>query len=296
MRVAILGLGAAGRGLAHALTRPGIECVVAARDPARAEALARLTGATPARTDPEAAAGADVVLFAVHEEALVQRAEAFAAACAFHEITSGVALHLAGALAPDALQSIGDVGWSIGRMHPLVALRPTTDGSQLRGAPFALAGDERALEAAERLVAALDGTTLRIAPGAEAAYHASAALVAQGAVALVAGAAEALAPLLVDTPDATRVARRALASLLASVAANLEAVDATAALTGPVARGSAETVELHLAALTGDAAEYYRGVLPRLVRLAAPRLTPAARERLERLVEDHAADRARDRP
>jgi NADPH-dependent F420 reductase len=64
MRVAIIGTGKMGRGFASALA-PIHDVIIGSRDPARARAVARKTGASAGATYLEAAEGADVIILAV---------------------------------------------------------------------------------------------------------------------------------------------------------------------------------------------------------------------------------------
>ena len=64
MRVAVVGTGRMGRGLAKALS-PKHEVVLGSRNPGAARKVVRLTGAVAALSPAEAAAGADVVFLAV---------------------------------------------------------------------------------------------------------------------------------------------------------------------------------------------------------------------------------------
>lgn len=277
MKVAICGLGPAGKALARALHagakgrgKSRLSVIVSARDPERARAFADAAGVEWAENDVAAARSADVVLFCVHEAGLVARAAALAAA----GLAARVALHTAGSRSPEDLNALREAGWPVGRLHPLIALCEASDGSELRGATWSLAGDERALVAAQQLLSLLDGRTVDVRAGSETLYHAGAALVAGGAVALVHAAAVGIAGSL-EGDDTQAQARRALASLLRSVARNLETTDAATALTGPVPRGSADTVGAHLDQLSragGAAREFYVGVLPLLIELSRGRL------------------------
>ncbi|HEX5936122.1 MAG TPA: NADPH-dependent F420 reductase [Actinomycetota bacterium] len=64
MRIAVIGTGRMGRGFAQALS-PGHEVVIGSRDPDRATAIAKKTGASGGATSGDAVDGADVVFLAV---------------------------------------------------------------------------------------------------------------------------------------------------------------------------------------------------------------------------------------
>jgi 8-hydroxy-5-deazaflavin:NADPH oxidoreductase len=70
MRIAILGAGNVGGGLAAAAVRAGHDVVISASKPESAESRASYTGATAARSNADAVRGADVVVLAVPHSAV----------------------------------------------------------------------------------------------------------------------------------------------------------------------------------------------------------------------------------
>ncbi len=104
-----------------------------------------------------------------------------------------VVLHLSGLLDRDALRPLAVTGAALGSFHPLQSIAdPSTAGARLRGAFAGLEGDDRALDAGERLARALGMHPVRLAPGAKAAYHAG-AVIASNYVVVLASLAEGLA-------------------------------------------------------------------------------------------------------
>lgn len=70
MRIAIIGAGTVGSGVAAAASKAGHEVVVASRNPEQAGAVAAETGARPAQTADAAVDGADVVVLAIPSSAV----------------------------------------------------------------------------------------------------------------------------------------------------------------------------------------------------------------------------------
>lgn len=299
----LLGAGSAAATLAAGLAAAGVPTRLWARRPERALALARALAGEPA--PPEAAgsledalAGASLALLCVSDDA---QAELAARAAPFAPGRGGVALTVSGFHGPDVLAPLAARGWDPGRLHPLVPLPPLAAGGEgapelaerarrLRGAFFALGGGERARAEAARLVERLDGRALALRDDAGPAYHAAAALVANGAVALADAAREVLG----DAVPADE-GRRALAALLAAVADELGRRGARDALTGPAARGDARVVAGHLAVLArlgpagAGAREIHRALTRRILAIARERgLDPAAARRVEALLEGSA--------
>jgi predicted short-subunit dehydrogenase-like oxidoreductase (DUF2520 family) len=175
------------------------------------------------------------------------------------------ALHVSGALSTDALEPLHAVGYSVGSMHPLMAVAdPWLAGERLRGIAFALTGEPGAVAAARRLVAALDGLAIIVAAAQRPLYHAAAVLASNYLVGLTGAAVRILGEAGVDADDAMR----ALIPLLRGTLDNIEQLGVHAALTGPIARGDADTVRLHLARLSPGDRVLYCGLGLELLRLA----------------------------
>lgn len=175
-------------------------------------------------------------------------------------------LHCAGARTAQELSALTPAGVSTGVLHPLVSFVRGAR-AELRGAAMVATGDRRALVRARWLTRAVGARLVVAAPGVHGPrYHAAAALAANGAV----GLAWAARALLVEQGLAPRQADHALASLLSSVAHNLQQVGLPGALSGPILRGDAAAVRAHRAALRDApiAASAYAGVAPAVLDCA----------------------------
>ncbi|AKF08210.1 DUF2520 domain-containing protein [Sandaracinus amylolyticus] len=186
----------------------------------------------------EVVRAAGVIVIAVPDPAIESVAERIAPVLD----PSHVVLHCAGSRGRDVLASCAARGASTGVMHPLVAI--ASEESVLADRTFVIDGDERAIDAASRIARACEARVV-IAPLHGPAYHAAAALVANGSTALAALGVSILERLGVPSGDAAR----AIGGLLASVAQNVASVGVPRALTGPIARGDAQTVARHREAL-----------------------------------------------
>lgn len=190
-------------------------------------------------------------------------------------------LHLAGPLGVEALAPLRDRAAALGAMHPLLGLRGrATPPERFRGAVAALDGDDAALAAGRDLAAALGMVPVVVRGPARARYHAAAVFAANYLVALAASAERLMTE--AGLPD--DVARRGIVRLMESSLDNVAQAGPAAALTGPIARGDADTVARHLAALgEGPDADLYRSLGRATLRLA--RLDPAVRARIEALLQ-----------
>jgi predicted short-subunit dehydrogenase-like oxidoreductase (DUF2520 family) len=233
MNVTILGAGKVGRALSSAIRARGGHVVLRSRG----------------RGMPRAAIATPLLVIATRDRDILPVARELARARKVSRSTAVV--HVAGALDESVLAPLRGVAAGIGQAHPLVAFAASGFAPRLEGAQLLVSGDRVAVLRARRLARFL-GMTPRAWPEAERPlYHAAAGLVANGAAALAA-AGEVL---LVRGGAPARDVRKALGPLLRSVAENVLRLGTPDALTGPVRRGDAETVERHLAAIRATAPE-----------------------------------------
>jgi predicted short-subunit dehydrogenase-like oxidoreductase (DUF2520 family) len=261
LRIAVLGSGRAAKAFSAALARRG----------ARISSWSRRSR----RTSADVAAGADLVLFCVRDDAIEEVAERLASGWTRASGRAPAALHLSGFHGDRPLRALARKGWSTGSLHPLVPLLGRRSAADLAGAWFATSARGRSLALARRVIAGLGGRELRLRPGERRkhAWHLACALVANGAVALFDLGLE----------QAGDRAAPALASMLGKIARRLER-GPRAALTGPVARGEREVVAGHLYLLRGsrDDALLYRLLARR--QLALSRLDAQSRRAIARLL------------
>ncbi|MFO0613982.1 MAG: DUF2520 domain-containing protein [Polyangiaceae bacterium] len=265
MNVLVVGAGKVGRALALRLREAGASVSVV-----RARSVARRKGF-----------GADLLIVAAADpwvarvaRTIVDRLEA-----APRALRPAAVVHVAGGLGLEALDAFRSVSIPVGQMHPLLSFAgapPALDGATMR-----VDGDPGAIRAAREVARLLGMVARRFERLPPAAYHAAAALVANGAVGLVGAAASALA--LHGVPR--DVAARMFGRLLASVAENVSGLGLPAALTGPVRRGDAAAIERHLAHLDGSV-KLYRAVVTAQLGMARElgEATESALDRIEELV------------
>lgn len=161
-------------------------------------------------------------------------------------------LHTSGVSGAEVLAPLAERGVPVGSIHPLAAV-PAGSADRLRGAWFALEGDQPAVRVGGWIVAAAGGRALEVPSGGKPLYHAAAVFASNYVVTLL-GVAERLAAGAGVPEDQ---ARAAFTDLAAGAVANVAAAGAEAALTGPIARGDAGTVERHLSRLSGAERSLY---------------------------------------
>ena len=224
MRIFLYGAGKVGRALAAAIRAKKWPVVLR---PARAGL-------------PKKRLAADLVILCVRDRDLVATAERFAASGI---VPKGAAcVHVAGALGPEPLASLRAVCAGVAQMHPMISFASPRFFPTLARGQVHVSGDPVAVRRGRALAKRL-GMSARTIPRLDTiGYHASAGLVANGAAALAAVGAE----LLVRSGVPRATAPLMLGPLLRSVAENVERLGFPAALTGPVRRGDAGAVTIHI--------------------------------------------------
>lgn len=267
--IAVLGGGAVGGALASALLAAGREVRLWSRSRTQRRGRPR-----PVADLEQAVAGASAVLLCVPEpalEGLIRRLPAGSRVL----VVSGVV-----ELAP--LRRGLARGALLGRFHPLNPVLPGARDAAFEGMPFGIEGAPALRTLARTLVRELGGFPLPLTGRDPAGYHAGAALLGGGLVALTYLAEQALA----SSVRSARLRRRAV---LAFALRNLVQVadhGPVEALTGPIVRGAHANVRANLRALERlpGGREAYRELGRTMLALArrAARAEPAELARVER--------------
>jgi predicted short-subunit dehydrogenase-like oxidoreductase (DUF2520 family) len=266
--LALVGPGRAGTTVAAALVARGWTAVAVAGRSSAAPSTRAAADRLGAPTVEVADAGrdADLVIVATPDAAIADTAAAFAASLQ----AGALVIHLSGACAVDELDKLhaarADV--EVGALHPLQALpSPEAGLRRLPGSWCAVEGPP----SVERLAVSLGLRPFRVAPGMRAGYHAAATIASNHLVALLGQAAR--------IADRAGVPPEALLPLVRATVDNVDALGPGDALTGPVARGDADTVARHLEALGPEDAATYRALAREALALSG-RADPALHELL----------------
>jgi len=201
--------------------------------------------------DPRrAAVGVDLLVIATPDSSVAP------VASAIDPSPETVVAHLSGSLDLDVLAPHPRAA----SLHPLVAMPDAERGRDrlLGGAWFAVAGDPLVVQVAE----SLGGHPFEVLDEDRATYHAAAVIASNHLVALM-GQVERLAADI-------GVPREAYLDLARSSLDNVAELGASAALTGPAARGDWETLARHLAALPAGEEAAYLALAAQARRLVTP--------------------------
>jgi predicted short-subunit dehydrogenase-like oxidoreductase (DUF2520 family) len=267
LAIGVVGAGRVGTALAAALSRAGHRIVaVSAVSAVSLARIERMLPGTAIRRPEEVIASADLVLLTVPDDVLPGLVAGLAATGA--ELSGRLLAHASGRHGLAILEPAIRRGAIPLALHPVMTFtgRPD-DVDRLAGISFGVTAPDQVRPVAEALVVEMGGEPVFIAEENRDLYHAALAGVANHLVTQVAVASDLLSAAGVTDPA------RMLGPLLGAALDNaLQLGDA--ALTGPVARGDAETVAGHLAALRAAAPETLPAYLA-LARLTADRALAA---------------------
>jgi predicted short-subunit dehydrogenase-like oxidoreductase (DUF2520 family) len=278
LRIGIVGAGRVGAVLGAALRRAGHDVIgiSAVSDLSRLRAEALLPG-VPIRLVPEVVADADLVLLAVPDDVLPGLVAGLVDTGAIH--AGQFVAHPSGRYGTDVLDPVRRVGALPLAIHPVMTFTGTSvDLSRLEDCPFGVTSAEPIRPVAEALVVEMGGEPVWVPEEARGLYHAGVVFGANFLMTIVLQSLEILREAGIAEPQ------RLMAPLLSASLDNaLRHGDV--ALTGPVARGDAQTVAEHLdrmQELSPVVTDAYRA-LARLTAdraLAAGLITPDAAESL----------------
>jgi predicted short-subunit dehydrogenase-like oxidoreductase (DUF2520 family) len=227
VKVFILGAGKVGRALAAALKKHDVKVKLhAAR-----------------KVLPKKPIDASIIVLALRDKQLGPFATELANGLVKK---STVVVHNAGSQSADAIAPLRGKCAGIAQMHPMISFASTSYFPSLKRGHVHVKGDGAAEDKARKLAKKLGMTPRTFGKKFDPiAYHAAAGLVANGAAALAAIGVELLAVAGVPRADAPKM----LGPLLRSVADNVETLGFPDALTGPVRRGEAASIEKQLGIL-----------------------------------------------
>lgn len=225
--------------------------------------------------------GITALILAVPDDVLFQ--VAMETARAGYAPPNCVAFHLSGALSTDVLAPLHGAGYSVGSIHPLQTVAdPWSGADRLIGCAYAIAGEPAALAVGRQIVSSVGGLTLVVPPALRPVYHAAAVFASNYVVAAAAVVARTLAEAGISEQDAIA----AVIPLMRGTIDNVGELGFGAALTGPVARGDADTVRLHLSRLSARERTLYSALGRETLRLArSAGLDPARADEIESLFD-----------
>jgi predicted short-subunit dehydrogenase-like oxidoreductase (DUF2520 family) len=267
LAIGLIGAGRAGTAMAAALAQAGHRVVAASA--VSDASLARLAASLPEVpvVQPEQVIEpADVVLLTVPDDALGGLVSGLAAADV--PMKGRLMVHASGRHGLGVLDPVVAKGALPVALHPVMTFTGRReDVARMAGISFGVTAPLILRAVAEALVVEMGGEPVFIEDDKRGIYHAALASAANHLVTLVVQSADMLRTAGVADPA------RMLTPLLSAALENA-LILGDAALTGPVARGDAETVAAHIAAIEAAAPEAL-GAYRALARLTAERALAA---------------------
>ncbi len=237
MEIGIIGAGRVGSALAIALSERNFSVCIASRHKENADFIASISHARSVSI--ENAAQCRVVFLTVTDSAIKSVAEQIANFISKKQVV----IHTSGALSSKAIAFLNA---SVGSLHPLKSFANAQDAAKsLKGTIFTFEGSKEAEETVSKIVKALNGKLVKINSNDKVLYHLAAVLTANYTVTLFSLSQEILKSIGFSDKDA----EESLLVLLKGVIKNIEKNGADDALTGPILRGDAETIRMHLNAI-----------------------------------------------
>jgi predicted short-subunit dehydrogenase-like oxidoreductase (DUF2520 family) len=267
LKIGVIGTGRVGSVLGAALARAG-HTVVAASGVSEASVrrARRSLPGVPLRDPHEVTARAELVLLTVPDDALPGLVGGLAATGA--ELAGRLLVHTSGRHGTGVLAPAVSRGALPLALHPVMTFTGRPDDiDRLEGSCFGVTAPEQLRPAAEALVIEMGGEPVLIREEDRGLYHAALASAANHLVGLVAEAAD-----LLRAAGAANPARMLGPLLHAALDNALRHGDA--GLSGPVARGDADTVARHIDVL-GRASPQALAAYLALARLTAGRALAA---------------------
>ena len=245
--VTIVGSGRLGSALAVELKRAGYRIVeIVSRSGKisvrRSRSLARRVGASAVEVGAPLAG--DIVWVCVPDAAVAPTAQALASSGGWQ---GKIALHPSGALSSSVLRPLRQAGASVASAHPLMTFVAKSKPS-FRGVPFAIEGDPHAVRVARRVAKDLGSQAFSLDARLKGAYHAWSTYSSPLLVALLVTSEQVGR----EAGVPPRAARRRMLPILEQTLRNYGALGPAAAFSGPLVRGDAQTIAMHLRALRGS--------------------------------------------
>jgi predicted short-subunit dehydrogenase-like oxidoreductase (DUF2520 family) len=272
--VCIIGLGNWGCSLAHALSVAGVglrEVIV----PSVRSAVGnkKLTRTLPMTTLDRAQLDAGVLWLCVPDAAIARVTGRLVKQVSKRGLKGQVVVHSSGALTVQVLEAAAHAGASVASVHPMMSF-PTRAPVRLQEVPFAIEADTASRRILNAIVRRIGGRPFAIKAASKTLYHAAGMLASPLLVSHFAAAQEAAA----RAGFSARQAQQLIEPIARATLDNFFLRGAGKSFSGPIARGDAQTIRLHLQALKPH--PILAGVYRSLALYALDALPASGREQL----------------
>lgn len=276
LNISLIGAGKVGTTLAVLLDRSGhrIVSVISSTTASAKKCSARVSCKVSSDRITDLSPFTDLVIIAVSDQSIQSVAESVASVShlRFKQLA---ACHTSGAMTSDLLGGLAQRGARVFSLHPIQTFpRYTSLNKQLKtmdGVWYGIEGPVSSMSMAKRIVKSLGGKSLIVPKEAKILYHLACVFASNYSVALI-GAIEEVAAQFApkDLKPFQKLIQTSMSNAMEEGSAN--------ALTGPIVRGSVETITEHLKSLPpSDLRNLYRSLGLYTLKLAdnKGRLEPA---------------------
>lgn len=272
LNIAIVGAGVVGSVLGRILVE-NRQCITAviSRSEASARKCGRFLSCRTVSTSLDAIPQKTrVIMITTPHGAIEDVAHALAERQAFS--WRGIAVcHASGMLTADALAPLENAGATVFSFHPIQTFPrdfpPRKIVPSARGIVYGVDGPPAGIQMARRLASLLEGRVLLVPPATREFYHA-ACVVASNHLTTLLGILDAFYQ---DIAPGRNDFMESFLPILQATLRNVQATSPARALTGPVARGGADTIARHFEAIRRQApalVPYYARMTLETIRLA----------------------------
>jgi predicted short-subunit dehydrogenase-like oxidoreductase (DUF2520 family) len=248
---AIIGLGMVGTAIGHLLKNSGHKIIaVYDKSPAALKRALPCTGGRAFRNPGEAVAKADSILITVPDDAIFSACNEIARA---ELVREKFVFHMSGAGGLDLLDAAKRAGAVTASIHPLQSFSSIDNAIQnIPGSIFGITADKKAKTQARIIVRDLRGIPIFISPDQKPLYHAAACIASNYLVSLFNVVESIYESIGINKKNA----RKAYLPLIYGTLKNIEISGCVDALTGPIARGDANTIRKHIATIKETQPQY----------------------------------------
>lgn len=241
-KAAVIGCGRLGGSLAVRLSEIGYEVkLVSSASGTRADEISKLTGSSVIRIPSNRIAELDIIFIAVPDSEI---ANVVGLLIDCHvEWKKKKVYHCSGALTSSVLQTLKERGALTLAFHPLQTFSADIQTERFSDIYLTIEGND--IEGGKILAKRLGGQAIVIRPEEKVLFHAAASTISNYLFALADAAAKMLEAGNISRDDALKILLPLIEGTVKSLAEN--GIDR--GLTGPIARGDAGTIKLHIDAL-----------------------------------------------
>lgn len=245
MRIGFIGAGKVATAFGRYLHGHGIS--ISGYCDRHAEKVDRSCQGTQSRPFPNTtglAAGSDIVLITTRDDQIAGVCQDL---CRQQSIEARHLVgHMSGAHSSRLLAEAEKMGAAVFSLHPLQAFADEDKAlAELPDTYFSLEGDKARLQPVRQILSQIGNRYFSIGPQHKTLYHLSACILSNYLVTLMNSGLKTLSESGIDA----REGFTAMRPLIEGTLSNIGRMGAAKALTGPIARGDAGTIEQHLAAL-----------------------------------------------